>query len=92
MRSDYEKQETKIATLAAAFKHLRKATTNEAIDLVYKTDLKKGEDYMCKTGWRYYVHLNKHTATLKRRNALVEVGEKVGDLGRLEKVYRYVGE
>lgn len=90
MKSDYETRVTKKNQLYEAFKSLKIATTNEAIDFIYKEDLKKGDAYMLRTGWRYYVHLNKQTIYLQREMKVVPNGFKTGTLGRPEQIWKVI--
>lgn len=81
----------KFDLLLKEFERKKVCTTNEAIDEIYKRDLKKGPKFMLKRGWRFYVHLNKQTAVIERCGHIREVGTKVGVTGKPEKVWEYLG-
>lgn len=89
---NYESRNEKYVNLRKAFKKLKVATTNEAINYIYENDLKKGTDYMLNRGWRYYNHLNKQTIRLHRNGAISLIGTKVGELKKEEKVFEYRGD
>lgn len=86
--SDFMTRETKAEVLYNGFLDLKKATTNEVIDSIFTRDLYEGN--VLARGWRFYVHLNKQTTVLESHKLIEHCGEKVGKLGKLEKVWKCV--
>lgn len=72
-------------------RYKKEATANELIDSLYWEDLYElGIQDRAALGWRYYVHLNKLFALLERDGEILFTGkEKLGESGRMEKVWRY---
>lgn len=63
----------------------RTSTVNEAIDRIYKRE----GGYNNKRGWRFYVHLNKLPAVLKKKGLIKQIGEKYVDYSeRYEKTWK----
>ena len=63
-------------------------TANEAIEKIYKADVKKGLEFVNKNrSWKFYVHLNKVVAPLAKQGLIVQVDTKVGPSKRKEKVW-----
>lgn len=63
----------------------KELTANEVIERVFKKDVRNGE--AISRGWRFYVHMNKLFAPMKREGLINQVGEKSVN-GRSEKVWR----
>ena|SRR5690606_21834243 len=60
------------------------STANEAINLIYKADIKSG---LLRADWRYYLQLNKLLAPMERQGLVQQTGLKKVN-GRDEKVWQ----
>lgn len=78
------KKEKDIKTILKSLNRKNK-TANEIIKAEFEKDVKSGAIY--KKGWRYYVHLNKLFSPMEADGLIRQVGTKIGETGRLEKIW-----
>jgi hypothetical protein len=66
---------------------MKEATCNEIINKIHDDFVDSGK--IKDAGWRFFVHLNKFPAPMEKSGLIEFTGKmKLGELGRMEKVWR----